>query len=79
MMDIQTCDWMLDTTYDIFRLRNLLRAVFQSSEKESSMDSNVMHRRGNTNGAELRIHLPRWLAPVQLVAVALWHGIKAVW
>lgn len=23
--------------------------------------------------------IPRWLAPVQLLAAALWHGIKAVW
>jgi len=43
------------------------------------MDRNVMHRRGNINGAELRLRLPRWLAPVQLVVVAVWHGIKAVW
>lgn len=43
------------------------------------MDSNVMHRRGNTNGAEPKIRFPRWLAPVQLVVVAVWHGLKAVW
>jgi len=43
------------------------------------MDRNVMHRRGNINGAELRMRLPRWLAPVQLVVVAVWHGIRAVW
>jgi hypothetical protein len=57
------------------------------------MDSHVMHHRGNANGAELRakgdpgamliasrrIRLPRWLAPVELVVVAVWHGMKAVW
>jgi hypothetical protein len=43
------------------------------------MDSDVMHHRGNANGAELGVRLRRWLAPVQLVVVAVWHGIKAVW
>jgi threonyl-tRNA synthetase len=57
------------------------------------MDRHVMQHRGSANRGEVRvksnpgatliasqgIHLPRWLAPVQLVVVAVWHGIKAVW
>jgi hypothetical protein len=57
------------------------------------MDSHVMHHRGSAKGGEVtvnsnpgailiasqRIRPPRWLAPVLLVVVALWHGIKAVW
>jgi hypothetical protein len=57
------------------------------------MDSQVFHHRHSTNGGQARMkrnpgamliaaqgkRLPRWLAPVQLVAAALWHGIKAVW
>jgi hypothetical protein len=57
------------------------------------MDNHVMHHRGSAKGGEVRVksnpgailiafprtRLPRWLAPVQLVVVAVWHGIKAVW
>jgi hypothetical protein len=70
-----------------------LPTAFQSSEKESSMDSHVMYHRGSTNGGQPRVKsspgamlivaqgksLPKWLAPVQLVAAALWHGVKAAW
>ena len=57
------------------------------------MDSHVMHHSGSANGVHAReksnprltliasqgTPLRSWLAPVQLIAAALWHGIKAVW
>ena len=58
------------------------------------MDSHAMHHRGARSHGRLMCvksrsgampvpsrgtPLPRWLAFVQLVAAALWHGIKAVW
>jgi hypothetical protein len=54
----------------------------------------TMHHRGSrSHGRLMRVKshsgampvpshgtpLPRWLASVQLVAAALWHGIKAAW
>ena len=55
------------------------------------MDSHVMHHRDSANSGTVRVNsnaqriasqatlLRSCLMPVQLVAAALWHGIKAVW
>jgi hypothetical protein len=57
------------------------------------MDSHVMRHRGSANALQASVKnrpalrliasqatpVRRWLAPVSLLAAALWHGIKAVW
>jgi hypothetical protein len=55
------------------------------------MDSHVMHHRDGANSGNVTVSsnsrriasqaslLRSCLMPVQLVAAALWHGIKAVW